>query len=360
MKVVVVGGGFYGCSLAIHFAKKGADVTLLEKNSDIMQMASYNNQARVHGGYHYPRSFLTARRSRENYSLFSDAYKPAIESSFKKLYVIAKKFSHINKGQFFNFCKKVEAPIELAPPAVKALFNSDLVEEVYGVEEMAFNAEILKAICITEIQKLKVKVKTDTKVEGIFAGNDSKLQARTSSETFEADQIYIAAYSATNRILFDSKLPLVPLKHEWTEMALIEPPSVLKNYGITLMDGPFWSMMPFPSTAWHTLSHVRYTPHSNWQDTLTKFADVQPGELERKSNAVKMIRDASRYCPSIEDSVYKNSLWETKSILPRSDSNDSRPILFLPHHGLKNLFVVLGGKIDNIFDIISEVDKLNG
>ena len=53
-----IGGGFFGMYLSVYFARKGHEVILSEKENDFMQRASYVNQARVHNGYHYPRSIL--------------------------------------------------------------------------------------------------------------------------------------------------------------------------------------------------------------------------------------------------------------------------------------------------------------
>ncbi len=45
------------------------------------------------------------------------------------------------------------------------------------------------------------------------------------------------------------------------------------------------------------------------------------------------------------------SLWEIKTILPQSDANDSRPILFKRDTELPGVISLLGGKIDNIYDL---------
>ena len=63
---LVVGGGFYGCMIACHLRRRHAGVWLLEKGPGLLGRASYANQARVHQGYHYPRSLLTGFRSRVN------------------------------------------------------------------------------------------------------------------------------------------------------------------------------------------------------------------------------------------------------------------------------------------------------
>ncbi len=54
-----------------------------------MSRASYNNQARVHNGYHYPRSILTALRSRISFPRFVDEFRDCVDSDFDKYYLIS-------------------------------------------------------------------------------------------------------------------------------------------------------------------------------------------------------------------------------------------------------------------------------
>src|SRR5262249_37221803 len=49
--VLVVGGGFYGCLIACHLRRRYPRVLLVEKQADLLERASYVNQARVHQGY---------------------------------------------------------------------------------------------------------------------------------------------------------------------------------------------------------------------------------------------------------------------------------------------------------------------
>jgi hypothetical protein len=53
----------------------------------------------------------------------------------------------------------------------------------------------------------------------------------------------------------------------------------------------------------------------------------------------------------LRDCRYVRSLWEVKTVLPESGANDSRPILFKRDSGAPNVISLLGGKIDNIFDL---------
>jgi hypothetical protein len=67
--------------------------------------------------------------------------------------------------------------------------------------------------------------------------------------------------------------------------------------------------------------------------------------------------DTARYMPLAAGFVQKDSLWEVKAVLPASESDDSRPILFRRDGRLEGLFSVLGGKIDNVYDIERELSE---
>ena len=127
------------------------------------------------------------------------------------------------------------------------------------------------------------------------------------------------------------------------------------------MDGPFFSLMPFPPKKVHSLSHVRYTPHYEWRDTHGKDyqnPDQRLADLPKKSAWPHMVKDASRYIPVLSKSKYIDSIWEVKTVLPRSESCDSRPILFKTNYGLKGFHNVVGGKIDNVYDVTRVIENV--
>jgi hypothetical protein len=142
-------------------------------------------------------------------------------------------------------------------------------------------------------------------------------------------------------------------------MALMEMPSALKDLGVTVMDGPFFSMMPFPARKLHTLSHVRYTPHFSWQDKKGVDPYRKLAEYECASRVERMRRDVGRYLPALMNARHVDSLFEVKTVLVKSEGDDGRPILFEKHPEVPGCFSVLGGKIDNIYDVLSRLDEEN-
>jgi hypothetical protein len=71
-----------------------------------------------------------------------------------------------------------------------------------------------------------------------------------------------------------------------------------------------------------------------------------------------MLLDSSRYLPALSSASQSGSLWEIKTLLPQSELDDGRPILFHRDSDLRGLISIMGGKIDNIYDIPQELDIL--
>jgi hypothetical protein len=141
-------------------------------------------------------------------------------------------------------------------------------------------------------------------------------------------------------------------------MALVQMPSSWKDRALTVMDGPFFSLVPFPSEGLHTLSHVRYTPQVRWEDgDPTQVVYPSKADLENyKSTFREMKADLVRYVPELSEITYQKSIREIKTVLAKVDMTDSRPVLVRRDFGIQGYFCVLGGKIDNISDVIEELN----
>ena len=89
--VIIIGAGLYGLYSAELIGRVGGGlsskkVLVLERDAAPFMRATYINQARVHMGYHYPRSYSTAIKSRNYFERFVEDYGFCIEKNFKKIY----------------------------------------------------------------------------------------------------------------------------------------------------------------------------------------------------------------------------------------------------------------------------------
>ena len=127
---VVIGGGFYGCCLALYLRSISARVLMVEAGPQLMNRASRVNQARVHTGFHYPRSAATAVKSMLLHRRFLADFPEAVVGDFQMLYAIARRRSKVTAKKFHRMFRDMGAPIEPAMPSHRALFNTDMVEDV--------------------------------------------------------------------------------------------------------------------------------------------------------------------------------------------------------------------------------------
>ena len=360
---VIIGGGFYGTVIATYLIKQRRfkRVTLIEREAGLLQRASFKNQARVHNGYHYPRSFLTAYRSRVNFPNFVRDWPNAIVQNFDKIYAVANRNSKLTAKQFERFCNDIGAKIKIAPTSLRSLFSPYLIDDVFLVEEYAFDSSKLANWAKKELADCGVRIYLKTNALSISRQSNKNLivalsQEGKPDESIITRYVFNCAYSGINQFKGDFEGIKTNIKHEITEMALIQPPQILKDLGITVMDGPFFSLMPFPDRGLHTLSHVRYTPHFQWIDK----PDVDPYKKLSMYHATtrvdRMMRDVERYLPSITKAKYIDSLFEIKTVLEKNEVDDGRPILFEKSFNLPGCYSILGGKIDNIYDVIEKLD----
>ena len=356
---IIVGGGFFGARLAIELGRLGAQALLLEAGPALLGRASARNQARVHAGYHYPRSYLTALRSRINAPRFIAEFRECIFDDFTHYYAVGRTFSNITGAQFRRFCERIGASTAPPPKSVRQLFNSIFIEEVLQVPVVTFDADALRARVVRDLADAGVTVQTDTSALRVARSDNGRIavtiRGPTAEDLVPARRVFNCTYAALNRLNSASGLPIIPLKHELTEMALVELPQELARIGVTVMCGPFFSLLPYPPRGLCTLSHVRYTPHSAWHERPglpPVDPDARLAEDPHISAYPHMIRDAARYLPAMTGCRQVDSLWEVKTVLPRSETDDSRPILFSSNHGIPGYHCVTGSKLDNVYDML--------
>lgn len=362
--VVVVGGGFFGCATALHLRRRGFErVAVVERESALLQRASYANQARVHNGYHYPRSFLTAYRSRVNLPRFCRDYGFAVRKDFVSLYALAARGSKVMPRQYERFMSDIGARYDRAGPEFTELFDSTRTAAVYVTEEYAFDARRLREFFENELTVASVDVLLSTELVRLQSEGEGvriTVADRSGQGTLYAGRAINCTYAATNHCVA-GPTETTALKHETTEIVLVEPPRELTGIGITVMDGPFFSCMPFPAEQCHSLTHVRYTPRDEFVDRNGTTDPVKALDRERhavSSRAAFMVADAARFVPCMQRARLVRSLFEIKTVLWRNEVDDGRPILLRREASCPNVFSMLGAKLDNIYDVLASLDRL--
>ncbi|NQX94868.1 MAG: FAD-dependent oxidoreductase, partial [Erythrobacter sp.] len=314
---------------------------------------------RGHTGFHYPRSAVTAVKSMLLHQKFLSDFPEAVVDDFQMLYAVARRRSKVTAKKFHRMFRDIGAPIELARPDQRALFDTDRVEDVFTCFEVAFDYSVLAARMAERLEAAGVELRLHTEVQTLTDQPLGVAAGLSDGSEVAARYVFNITYSQINSVLAKADLPPARLKHEIAEIALVEPPAELDGVGITVMDGPFFSCMPYPAERLYSLTHVRYTPHESWADPQAGAERRDPyahfARQDRETRYAFMLRDAQRYMPCLAGAQYHRSIYDVKTVLIKNEQDDGRPILYHQNPADSHVISILGGKIDNIYDLFEAV-----
>lgn len=337
--IVIIGGGLFGLSAAIIIAKAGYKVTVLEKNLDIMQEASLVNQNRIHYGYHYPRSLTTGKEALEGLPTFKEYYGSCINSGFTKYYGVAKNGSYLNPEEFVAFCEQLNIPLEESWPA-EGLLNREMIESCWKVYEPAFDYYQLRAEVTRRLNEDKnIRVLRNTCInQAEYKDNIHHLKLNNGYK-IQCNSIVNASYSGLSDVLKQLGIPPIKAHYELLILPIIKLPETIDPFGITIMDGPFCSIMPKGfAKGEYILSHVSHSviqSHLGYEKPEWNAID---GHIEKD-----IIDFCKAYYPVLDKMTIKESWITTKMVLPNQDIDDARPTLVLNH--ANNIYSVFSGKV---------------
>lgn len=224
----ILGGGWYGCHLAAALSSSHI-VELHERAGDLFSGASGANPARLHLGFHYPRSQATRQACREHFAQFMGEYGDLTRAVPVNLYCIAQQESLIDFGTY----RRVLEGLEFV--------------EVYHPSE--FGLRHIEGALLTGERHLVIEQVREyfrSKLSGQYFTNvhDDALEAPRFDWTIDC------TFCANGAINVDRYEPCVTV--------LLEGPS---DRAVTVMDGPFPSIYPWnPARHLSSLTSARWTP----------------------------------------------------------------------------------------------------
>lgn len=123
MRIRILGGGWYGCHLALALLKRGHDVQLHEIADQLFAGASGGNPARLHLGFHYPRSHLTRAMCQDTHRDFMAVYGDLTRTIPINIYAVAADRSNVDWGNYKQSLRGEVDFVELERPQDLGLRN---------------------------------------------------------------------------------------------------------------------------------------------------------------------------------------------------------------------------------------------
>ncbi len=363
---IIIGAGIYGLYSALRCGKKKERVLVLEADSGAFKRATYINQARVHNGYHYPRSISTASKSAKYFEKFAKDYSFSINGQFDKIYATSGKFSWSDASQFEKFCHAAGIPCEKVDP--DKFFKKNMCDGAFLTREYTYDAAVLKNYFLKEIAELSnIEILYGVVLDRAERLSEDYVLYLNDGEKYKAPFVLNASYASVNQLItLFHETGLFKIKYELCEIIIVSPSDMLRRFGLTVMDGPFFSVMPFGLTGDHSLTSVTFTPHSASFETLPSFPCQDKSEgfcsplrlgncnycrCKPASAFGYMSTLAKKYLIDDLDFKYKYSLFSMKPILKSSEIDDSRPTVIRRHSEKPCFISVLSGKINTVYDL---------
>jgi hypothetical protein len=280
---------------------------------------------------------------------FINDYGSSIFNDFTMLYGIARHNSKVNTSQFEAFCNRIEAPFSPPTTEVSNIFNDEFISGVYQVEEPAFNSDALLLEARQRLLDSGALLFLSEPVEKVIERNENFTVCLQSGGSEIFNFVLDCTYSNLGTLFEPARLLADTLKIERAEICLVSAPKSLESLGITVMDGPFFSCMPFPTRGSHSFTHVSYTPRR------TRTSKLREPEREDSSAFLRMKLDALRYVPAIAELEHQDSIFVDKAILTSSELDDARPVLIHEAGQQGRYLSILGSKIDTVYDAVDSI-----
>ena len=239
-KIAIIGGGIFGCTIFKNLAKRNIDVSLFEKNKDILNGATTNNLNRIHYGYHYPRDIETVDQSKLGYKIFKKNYPKAVVKNFKNYYCISNE-GKISYNNYLNFCSENNLKNKIISPREFDLKNKN-IDGILEVKENAYDWDCLRDILKSEIKRQKSgHIFLNHEVKNINKIGKNYL-LKFLDKSLEFDYVINCSFENINNISpFKNKIEKKIYEHCFV---FSFDNSKWGRIGLALLDGNFFSILP--------------------------------------------------------------------------------------------------------------------
>lgn len=327
MKIAIIGGGWIGCHLAYKL-KDNHEIKLFEKNENIFRETSYNNQNRLHLGFHYARNYKTRELCKSTFEGFLNDYDFSVSNVDKNCYCVPKNKSIIDYETYLKIFEEFEYN--------KIDVNLINIEGCINTKEKHINFKKCADFFMKELGDLIVHEKI------------------TKRKLHKLSQNYDLVIDATNNSLGVNNGKNV--FYELTISLLYEKINNTDFDSITMVDGNLFSLYPYSENTF-TLTDVEYTP-------IKKFKSMKNlNRYKKKINDLyvdcrkKLFEEKVLiYYPKfLNDFKYKRHFLSIKSKI--EDDSSSRYPVIIENDNIISCFT---GKIQGIY-IIEEyvISKIN-
>ena len=360
MNVAVVGGGVFGSLAALKLAAAGNTVTLFERQPDLLRGASLNAN-RLHLGFHYPRDDETARQCMRGYVAFKAEFGEAILNGVQNAYFVASKGSLTSPRDYLSFCDRLQLPYQAIDPIEfrPVIQNVDL-----GIitEEVIFDVAILRQLVSRRLRDQNVTTVCGHEVTDISSNGGVFAISASGQGRSHFDAVVNCSYADINRLTAQLGHAIEAHQHEYAAVPIIEL-DLPHSASITVLDGPFMSLLPYGSNREHLLYHVGHSVIARSDAELLDLTWLAPetspfAAIDKELWYANHLESCCEFLPWLRGARLKGIAQGPRMVLAKREDTDARPSVVTSHE--PGYLTVLAGKIDHCMWVADEVVRQLG
>jgi hypothetical protein len=327
MRIRVLGGGWYGCHLTATLLEAGHDVELHEIADSLFAGASGGNPARLHLGFHYPRSRLTRAACQDHQAEFLRHYGHLTRGVPINLYAIA---AHDSLVDFGTYCQVLGGEVEFV-----------------RVDPVDYGLRNVEGAVLTGERHIVIDLARHHFMRTL-AGNVEYGRAPGEVDDPEWDLTIDCTFAANDAENIDRYEPCVT--------GIVMGPV---DRAVTIMDGAFGSVYPWAEDmGLSSLTSAKFTPLSkecrSYGEAKAVLDGITRGEVYERIHA--MFDQMAGFWPGVEAYRIVDFKLSIRA-MPRSAA-DARlvDVIRVGERALR----VRAGKIDAIFHAARMVQEFAG
>ena len=293
---------------------------------------------------------------RDSFRWFVNAFPRAVLRDFPNVYCIASTGSVTSPEEYVRFCRTLGlsfSQIDLET------YTTQIMNCVVGLlcSEAVCDVDILRSIFRHELESRKnTRIVCSTEIGRIQKKDGTFRLTAEDGSVICADVVLNCSYADINRLTSQLGYPVPERQYEYTVVPIVELD--MPAQGITVIDGPFMTLLPYGKTGRFTLYHVM---HSVIEAEVTKTMSrrwTDPGSSPfyraNKEHLFERIRSAcATFVPELRRARLCGFLHAPRMVLAHHEEDDARPSL-LEDYG-DGYMTVFSGKIDHILSIVESV-----
>ncbi|MBI4454609.1 MAG: FAD-dependent oxidoreductase [Acidobacteria bacterium] len=374
--LAIIGGGIFGLTAAIEAAQLQVEVSVFDRNAEIVQGATKMNTGVIHLGYHYPRSMETVLQSKRGQVKFQSRFSDCIMSTFDKYYCVASEGSLTGARNYLEFCEQNQLPFSVEFPPDPFL-NKKKVELSIRVPEGVFDYRRLRERLLEQLRSFDnvSLLRRHEVVRASLSNHNRKALDFVCNATLmrrEFDFVLNASYANTNFINSFFGAEPFDLQYELSEFIVISIPWHADHpIGVTVMDGPFCSLNPFGFSNFYSIGHVDSTIRKRsighypsfdcqespgnrcrWESGRRVLGDCDLCDAKPATNYAELVGKSAIFFPILAQCRHERSYFVMRCVLANRDHDDARPTL-VQYMG-SGVWTVFGGKVDTSLDAAEE------